>query len=337
MKMDKKIKIKPLSKSQILISIDRLTRFKPTEEKYFRVFAEIVCSNLIFPKYKKQDLNSMPYSDLTSIVEKIFEFSFFSFGLPKSDDFSINKKLFEYEKSVFKFDKNVENLLDNKIDYNAALTFFEGGVAIPYYSQGLPPNMKWLKSLSGNENQIENRANFGLKFPVEKIIIAEGITEEILLPKFAQALGHDFDKLGINLMSAGGKNQVVKLFYKFADVLNLPIFVLLDNDAKENYDEIQPKLRTHDEIYILKKGEFEDLLPLSLIKRTLNRHLKNFYSIKLNDLRSYTRMTKTLDNLFKQCGLEFKKAAFANLVRQNIKSDADVSQEISEIISAILK
>ena len=51
-------------------------------------------------------------------------------------------------------------------------------------------NLKWLKLLSNETNQIINRSNFGLKFPVEKVIIAEGITEEILLPKFAQICGY---------------------------------------------------------------------------------------------------------------------------------------------------
>ena len=34
------MKYKTLTKEQILISLDRLTRFKPTKEKYLRVFLE---------------------------------------------------------------------------------------------------------------------------------------------------------------------------------------------------------------------------------------------------------------------------------------------------------
>ena len=34
-------------------------------------------------------------------------------------------------------------------------------------------------------------------FPIEKVVIAEGITEEILLPKFSQILNFDFDENGI--------------------------------------------------------------------------------------------------------------------------------------------
>ncbi len=49
----KNSKVKPLTKEQIIISIDRLTRFKNTEVKYFRVFSDILINNLISPKFKK--------------------------------------------------------------------------------------------------------------------------------------------------------------------------------------------------------------------------------------------------------------------------------------------
>ena len=45
--MDYNFKIKPLSVSQMIISIDRLTRFKETEEKYLRVFKDLITSALI--------------------------------------------------------------------------------------------------------------------------------------------------------------------------------------------------------------------------------------------------------------------------------------------------
>lgn len=325
--MQDQFKIKPLTKEQIIISLDRLTRFKPTEDKYLRVFKDIITSNLLYPKFKKNELELMNYENLTKLIEDIFNFSLDFLNIPASDNFTINKKLLNYEKSIFKFDKNVEKLLDNKIDYKAAIILFE--------DKNLPLNLKWLKTLAQDENQILSRENFGLKFPLEKIVIVEGITEEILLPKFAPLCEVDFDKTGIHLISAGGKNQVVKLFYQFADILKLPIFVLLDNDAKENHEEIKPKLRAHDKVYILKSGEFEDTLPLNLLKRTINRHFRNYFSITLDDLRKNEPMTKTLEELFKNRGLEFKKAEFASLVSKNITNSKDISEEIEAVINHI--
>lgn len=327
--MEKELKIKPLSEQQIIISLDRLTRFKSTEDKYLRVFKDIIASNLIHPKYRKKELDLLDYAELTRLAEEIINFSLSVIAsrsdIPAGQHSVINQKLLEYEKSVFNFDKNVEKLLKNKIDYDAALRLFEGD---------LPCNLKWLKSLEKDENQVVNREKFALKFPIEKVILVEGITEEILLPKFAKLCGCDFDKKGINLISAGGKNQVVRIFYQLADVLKLPIFVLLDNDAESNYEEIKPKLRKHDRVYVLKNGEFEDVLPLNLIKRTLNQMLKNFSSVSIEDLRKSEPMTKILHEILKEKGLEFKKAEFAALVAENI-TEKDISPEIQEIVAQL--
>lgn len=51
----------------------------------------------------------------------------------------------------------------------------------------------------------QERFKNSLRFPVEKVVIAEGATEETLLPEFAKRCGYDFDKEGIYVLSAGGK------------------------------------------------------------------------------------------------------------------------------------
>lgn len=322
--MEENLKIKPLTKEQIIISLDRLTRFKLPEEKYLRVFKDIITSNLISPKFSKKKLDTLDYEKITSLAQKTINFSLKSLNLEPSNDFSTNKRLLKYEQSVFKLDENSKKLIENEIDYKSAIELFD--------SKKTPQNLIWLKVLTENKNQRDERITNSTKFPIEKIILTEGITEEILMPKFASVCDFDFDKEGINLISAGGKNQVVKSFYKFADVLKLPIFVLLDSDAKDNYEEIKPKLRKTDKVHVLKSGEFEDLLPLNLIKRTLNRHFKNYFSITLDELRDEKPMTKILEELFKSRGLEFKKAEFAHLVAENIESKKDVSTEIENII-----
>lgn len=332
--LEEKIKIKPLTKQQIIISLDRLTRFKPTEDKYLRVFKDILTSNLIEPKFKKSQLDSMDYDILRDFAQKIFNYSLevlnSQSGITKSEHLNnlvINQKLMQYEESVFKLDENTKKLLENKIDYKSALILLN--------DVDLPLNLKWLKSLAKEVNQEQNRKKMGLKFPIKKVIIVEGITEEILLPKFAKICGCDFDKQGLYLISAGGKNQVVKLFYKFADSLKLPMFVLLDSDAKENFEEISAKLRPYDKVKVLASGEFEDILPLNLIKKTLNEHFRNYSSVILDDLRADKPMTQLLEDLFKTRGLEFKKAEFASLVGEIIATKDDISPEIEAVILEI--
>lgn len=323
----KNSKVKPLTKSQIIISIDRLTRFKNTETKYLRVFKDILTQNLIEPKFKKTDLEKMDYSELRNWAEFVINYSLEMAGLTLENDYLINQRLLNYENSVFENNKNVQELLNNKINYKACLS---------YIDEKSPKNLLWLKNLEISSDIRKSRFDNSLRFPVEKVVIAEGATEETLLPEFAKRCGYDFDKEGIYILSAGGKNQVVKLYYQLVESLKLPIFVLLDKDAKENLEEIQPKLRDIDKIHLLDCGEFEDLLPIKLVERTLNYELKNISMLEKEKLNEDIPRVKFLEEVFKTRGMhEFKKVEFAQMVKKNIKHEEDISPEVVEIIDEI--
>lgn len=323
----KNSKVKPLTKSQIIISIDRLTRFKNTETKYLRVFKDILTQNLIEPKFKKTDLEKMDYSELRNWAEFVINYSLEMAGLTLENDYLINQRLLNYENSVFENNKNVQELLNNKINYKACLS---------YIDEKSPKNLLWLKNLEISSDIRKSRFDNSLRFPVEKVVIAEGATEETLLPEFAKRCGYDFDKEGIYILSAGGKNQVVKLYYQLVESLKLPIFVLLDKDAKENLEEIQPKLRDIDKIHLLDCGEFEDLLPIKLVERTLDYELKNISMLEKEKLNEDIPRVKFLEEVFKTRGMhEFKKVEFAQMVKKNIKREEDISPEVVEIIDEI--
>lgn len=323
----KNSKVKPLTKSQIIISIDRLTRFKNTETKYLRVFKDILTQNLIEPKFKKTDLEKMDYSELRNWAEFVINYSLEMAGLTLENDYLINQRLLNYENSVFENNKNVQELLNNKINYKACLS---------YIDEKSPKNLLWLKNLEISSDIRKSRFDNSLRFPVEKVVIAEGATEETLLPEFAKRCGYDFDKEGIYILSAGGKNQVVKLYYQLVESLKLPIFVLLDKDAKENLEEIQPRLRDIDKIHLLNCGEFEDLLPIKLVERTLDYELKNISMLEKEKLNEDIPRVKFLEEVFKTRGMhEFKKVEFAQMVKKNIKNEEDISPEVVEIIDEI--
>ena len=321
------VKVKPLTKEQLTISIDRLTRFKNPEVKYLRVFGELITNNLIQPKYKKSDIEKMDSEEVKKLAELIINYSLENLGLPKDEDYIINQRLYDYEKSVYIISENIEKFLKNKINYKAFVTLID---------ENSPKNLKWLKALGSPMDIKQERFKNSLRFPVEKVVIAEGATEETLLPEFAKRCGYDFDKEGIYVLSAGGKNQVVKLYYRLVDSLNLPIFVLLDKDAKENLEEIKPKLRPIDKIHLLACGEFEDLLPLELVQRTLDYQLNNISMMEKEMLNAPEPRVKILEEVFKTRGMhEFKKVEFAQMVKKNIKTNADISDEICEIINEI--
>jgi len=321
------IKIKPLTIEQLTISTDRLTRFKNTEVKYLRVFKDIIISNLIFPKFKKQDLDELDYEILKNLAEQIINTSIKSLGVNEPCRGIINQKLYDYEKSVFKVSPECEKLLKNQINYNGFIKLMPDTEV---------KNLLWLKELENCKDIKNTRKEKSLHFPVEKIIICEGITEETLLPVFAKIMDYDFEKNGIHIISAGGKNQVVKTYYQLSEQLRLPIFVLLDKDAEENLYSVRAKLRPTDTCYILNSGEFEDMLPLNLIKRTIEYASQSLSLLDLEHLDSNLPMVKQLEEVFRTRGLhEFKKAEFANFLKENIKDKNDLSEEIIEIINII--
>ncbi len=306
----------------MVISIDRLTRFKYTEQKYLRVFFDIILSNLIEPKFKKKDLEVMDYASLKYFAESIINNSLADILGDIDNDLTINRKLKDYENKIFNLSENVNILLENSINYNAF---------IKLVSENSVQNLKWLKTLSP-----EFKNKFKTKFPIKEVVIVEGITEETLLPVFAKQCGFSFDDKGIQIVSAGGKNQVVKMFYLLSEQLKLPIFVLLDNDAQENFNQIKPKLRKIDKIHLINGGEFEDILPKELILRTLNDHFANLNSIEENEFVDES-MVKNLEEIFKKKGFhEFKKAEFAQLIKNNVNSKNDVSVEIEQIMKELI-
>lgn len=321
----KNLKIKPLTKEQIVISMDRLTRFKPPEVKYLRVFSDILTNNLISPKFKKSELERMDYAEIRALSEFVFNYSLKSMGFGMDDEYLINQRLYDYENSIFLLDDNINDLLKNKINYKTALALID--------TEEIPLNLKWLKSLACAVDIKQTREQFSLLYPLEKIIICEGITEETLLPVFADILGYNFNRNGVYVLSAGGKNQVVKTFYRLVECLRLPIFVLLDSDADDNYREILPKLRDIDKVHVLKIGEFEDALPLPLIERTLNYATQNISLPPVDNIALSGSKVEFLEEFFKHRGLhEFKKAEFASMVKLNISDLSDVSDEIKDVI-----
>ena len=324
--MFESIKIKPLTKEQIIISADRLTRFKFTEQKYLRVFTDILVNNLISPKMKKTEIEETDYKKITELAEYIINSSLEKLGISIQNSGKINEKLKQYENLVFVLESSCEKLLDNNINYDGILELL-GKTCVK--------NLQWLKSLSSDSDPVALRELHSLKFPISTVLICEGITEEILLPEFAKLMDFDFDKNGIFILSAGGKNQVVKTFYKLVECLKLPIFVLLDKDAEENYREILPKMRKIDRIHLIEHGEFEDILPVKLLEKTLAFATKNISIAEEGEIHE-GETVEFLTDFFKHRGLhEFKKAEFAHMVKENISSKEDVSEEISEILKEL--
>ncbi len=72
-------------------------------------------------------------------------------------------------------------------------------------------------------------------FFAKRVILVEGQTESYSLPIYAQALRHNFDRVGVSVIECGGKDQIDRLYRVFNE-LGIPCYVLFDYD-KSNPDK----------------------------------------------------------------------------------------------------
>lgn len=317
------MKYKKILKSYIKICIDRLTRFKPISEKYERVFLDILNKHLISDK-KGLDL-------IKTAVE------IFNESVPFEYDSFLSDLILKEEEKAFEINEVEKKFLNSGLNLSGAVKYISD-------EENLPLNLKRLVMIEKNReiSPVSLRREYSLLYPVEKVILCEGATEEILLSKFAGDLGCDFNKEGILVLGAGGKNQVARKYYKMVENIKIPVFILLDFDAVETVDIIKPKLRKKDKIYLIKAGEFEDILSKELIVDSINFNFSNNLHCRIEDFNQDLKMTKNLHNVFKNKGFgEYKKADFAKMVKNYLENNPNSVQkryltpEIEEIISEI--
>ena len=161
------MKFKNLTKEQILISLDRLTRFKPTKEKYLRVFCDVILEALTEPSLKKTELLDMEVSVIRDYAQEIINTSIDNIVSKRiENDYKINNYLKEYENSVFNNDEDTKRLLDNKINYSKAIELIDNSCVV---------NLIWLKSIQNATDYKKNREINLLKFPIEKVILVHHI------------------------------------------------------------------------------------------------------------------------------------------------------------------
>lgn len=336
------INYKLIDKDDILISLDRLTRFKNPSDKFRRVYADILTKYLLVPKLSKKQLDLMNSKEINKLIEPIWNDSvreLFGNCENSSSLFSLIKSI---DENIFVInDGETSLLMSAKLQINSIFEKHHFGEKTP---QNLLLFKKLYEALCIRKNNTQNvfknaiaiRKKNKLKFPISTLILAEGITEEILLPKFAKKCGYDFNVNGVCVLGAGGKSKVSKTYLEYKNKLKIPVIILLDYDAKEIYLQIKKNLKKKDKIILINKGEFEDILPKSLIKRAINSSFYDIDPVRIRDLAKEQSMCETLHEIYKKRGIgEFQKAHFAKILADTIRYKNDVSAEIAAIVAEI--
>ena len=321
------MKFKKIPLPYIKVILDRLFRLKPAYIRYQRVFDDIINKFLIRENGDSTDFSHLDTDEKIKLAVEIFNATVYQ---KSEDDILLLNYIKDEEERLFAYNKHSQAYLNAKLNYSFALDFVSN-------DKDLKLNiMQMLMFKKSKENAKKIREKYSLVYPVEKILLCEGATEEILLEQLCLICGYDFKKEGVYVLGAGGKNQVARKYYDMIEDFKIPIFILLDSDAAATKELIEPKLRKSDKIYIIKNGEFEDILNEKLITNALNTRYKDLYSCSVEDFHKGEKRTKELYEIFKQNGFgEYKKAEFAKTLKEYIKNFPPKSDELGEEIKTI--
>lgn len=332
------IKYKYLTFDELVVNLDRLSRFKHPDYAFSRVFNSILLKNLIYPKYSKKDIDNLDAEYVSMLIKEIWNNSVKNlYGEVLYSDIPI-KTIKTINKYYFKnIDKKTKIFLNTKLAINQILNEIDPNNASMNIKFLIKVNQKLKINQINIENLVKVREKYALKYPIKKLLIVEGITEEILLPVFSEKLKHNLDKEGIFILGAGGKSKSPTLYLELKDNLKIPVILLFDADANEIYKKLSTLILKKDKILIINKGEFEDILSTNLIKRSLNKEYLPASPLLINDLHITNKMCNNIDLFYKSRHLgEYKKSKFSKIIAQNVKYKTDITPDIKDLINEII-
>jgi putative ATP-dependent endonuclease of OLD family len=70
-------------------------------------------------------------------------------------------------------------------------------------------------------------------FFAKKVVLVEGMTEELALPIYLEKVGLDVLREGIDIIGVGGKGELAK-WWRLFTAYNIPCYVCFDNDAEDD-------------------------------------------------------------------------------------------------------
>ncbi|MDD3594443.1 MAG: ATP-dependent endonuclease [Candidatus Gastranaerophilales bacterium] len=339
-------KIKPLEMEDFIHYIDWLTRFKNPFFNINRVCDKIISKNLIAPAVSAKKTSELGLLDKFKIANYIWNTSCERLGIKRPKNSALKDFLIFEESKTFNTSLLVQdyNLPGKNFNALRKQLFFEidGIINALSHQKNLPTYINRLVYLSKKLQKLSVQEVFNnyqsLYTSIKLVLLTEGITEEKLLPEFAQKIGSGFEKSGIKLIAAGGKSPLVKYYTQIRNLMKIPVFILLDADATDILDSLTSVLLKKDTLHIISDGEIEDILSPALIMRTINKNYSQIGQITKKDLQGDMPMCKKLKILYKNKGFgDFQKARFAQILKNNISRQSDISNEIKFILQKITK
>jgi hypothetical protein len=186
-------------------------------------------------------------------------------------------------------------------------------------------------------------------FQPSLLVLVEGVTETILLPRFlALTMGSRgkqdgakavSDPPAVMFLACGGANQLLRKYLHMRDISKLPILCVMDHDAVEQIETIQGTLREIDHLHVWRVGEIEDTFSQVTLLDSLNAYLQSLGAselLQMQDLLTGQRRTELLDRHWRNRGLgDFDKVGFAEFHVARLKQVQDIPQEGRQLMATL--
>lgn len=153
-------------------------------------------------------------------------------------------------------------------------------------------------------------------FFTNKLIIVEGETEQLFLPKFYQKIyKHPLSHKFVKIVKAEGIKDIPNVVRITKNAFpDTPIYILMDNDSKETEEKLKKLIDKYDDltwdnIFIIGNKEFEDSFSDEVLVKSINDYLTAF---NMNEVR--INMEKIIELRKNQYGLS---NAISIFIKQN--------------------
>lgn len=232
---------------------------------------------------------------------------------------------------------------------------------------------RWKKDWYGREVDYKSRevlqkvlAEYGINPQDRLLLIVEGQTEYEAIPKIAEAMGINFDQLGIRVLPLKGagetaKKRIEKLLEYLAFPATIP-YVIIDNhpNVERNLKRLEEAGLIPPNHYRIWKKEFEEdnfsdeEILRQIVQQAKNRGfdlkisaemIERERQVKRREGKSIPHLTKILEKITSSCGYEIDKPelgrALAKIVTDRIKKQekytptTEIEEEIVKIVKLV--
>lgn len=184
-----------------------------------------------------------------------------------------------------------------------------------------PDNTSNIKTLT-EESEFHVLKDLGVNnidlFFTNKLIIVEGESEQLFLPKFYQKIyKHPLSHKFVKIVKAEGIREIPNVVRITKNAFpDTPMYILMDNDSKETEEKLKELIETYDDltwdnVFIIGDKEFEDTFTNEVLVKSINDYLTT-----LNTTEERITLEKIVELRDSKYGLS---TAISNFIQQHTR------------------